>query len=154
MDESRLDVLLAPYNPWWTTTKWDSILPGYRRPIVTEALSDLKELPQNISVTGPRRVGKTTALRHIISYLIHVERMNPKGRKALGRIGVRRASRSGEGGPGQSGLSGPGLFLARPTSPKTSCVSSEVVGRLSGIKTETSPVFNMTTQLGGGKAMP
>jgi len=78
MDENRLDVLLAPYNPWWTTTGWDSILPAYRRPIVSEVLADLKELPQIISVTGPRRVGKTTALRHIISHLIYVERMNPK----------------------------------------------------------------------------
>ncbi len=30
-------------------------------------------------------------------------------------------------------------------------VASEVVRRLSGVKTETSPVFNMTTQFGGGK---
>ena len=30
-------------------------------------------------------------------------------------------------------------------------LSAEVVRRLSGIKTETSAVFNMTTQFGGGK---
>ena len=30
-------------------------------------------------------------------------------------------------------------------------LASEVLRRLSGIKTETSPIFNMTTQFGGGK---
>jgi len=78
MDDSRLDAVLAPYNPWWTTDGWDALLPEYRRPIVGEVLADLRDLPQIISVTGPRRVGKSTALRHVISHLIHVDKIDPK----------------------------------------------------------------------------
>jgi predicted AAA+ superfamily ATPase len=54
--------LLAPYNPWWKEVRgrWRDDLPDYRRTVVSEALSDIAELPQIISITDPRRVGKTT----------------------------------------------------------------------------------------------
>ena len=58
--------LLTPYNPWWTAApggEWRGNLPEYQRPVVRELLADLAELPQMVSITGPRRVGKTTALR-------------------------------------------------------------------------------------------
>ena len=45
-------------------------MPDYQRPVVREVLSDIEELSQIISITGPRRVGKTTALRQVICYLL------------------------------------------------------------------------------------
>lgn len=78
MDSKRLEAVLADYNPWWKAGDWDADLPDYRRPIVAEVLSDLKDLPQIISVTGPRRVGKSTALRHVISHLIREEGIDPQ----------------------------------------------------------------------------
>ena len=73
MDIEGLRHLLEPYNPWLDREKsaiWEEALPDYRRPIVGEILADLKEIGQIISITGPRRVGKTTALHHVIATLI------------------------------------------------------------------------------------
>ena len=71
MDDQRLDSLLRPYNPWWQPINpWEQVLPDYQRPIVQEVQDDLYDLPQMVSITGPRRVGKSTAVRHLISKLI------------------------------------------------------------------------------------
>ena len=64
MEAKDLDSLLAPYNPWWTdNTGWETSLdlPDYERPVVREVMADLDELRQVVSITGPRRVGKSTA---------------------------------------------------------------------------------------------
>jgi predicted AAA+ superfamily ATPase len=74
LDKKELKHLLGPYNPWQNPDKsaqWIEALPEYRRPIVGEILADLKEIGQIISITGPRRVGKTTALHHVIIALIN-----------------------------------------------------------------------------------
>ncbi len=78
MDGSRLQAVLVAYNPWWSAGDWDTDLPDYHRPVVAEVLNDLRDLPQIISVTGPRRVGKSTALHHVISQLIQREQINPQ----------------------------------------------------------------------------
>ena len=67
------------YNPWWDDPEgyWRDDLPDYQRPIVKEILEDLSELPQMVSVTGPRRVGKTTALKHVICNLLDERGVNP-----------------------------------------------------------------------------
>lgn len=72
MPDRNLGNLLKLYNPWWDDHRgrWREDLPDYQRPVVREVLSDIRELPQIISITGPRRVGKTTALRQIICYLL------------------------------------------------------------------------------------
>jgi len=72
MPDRNLESLLKLYNPWWANPAglWRNDLPDYCRPVVKEILSDIEALPQIISITGPRRVGKTTALRHVISDLI------------------------------------------------------------------------------------
>ena len=79
MDAKRLENVLIPYNPWWNSSlEWDRNLPEYRRPIVADILSDLHDIPQIISVTGPRRVGKSTAQKHVISHLIRQKHINPR----------------------------------------------------------------------------
>lgn len=79
MDQLRLETVLKPYNLWWEAGEpWEQLLPDYQRPVVAEALADLRELPQMISITGPRRVGKSTAVRHIISHLIRDEHIEPQ----------------------------------------------------------------------------
>ena len=45
--------------------------------MVRELLADLAELPQMVSVTGPRRVGKTTALKQVIRHLLDHEKIEP-----------------------------------------------------------------------------
>ncbi|MDI6687503.1 MAG: AAA family ATPase [Desulfobacterales bacterium] len=80
MPDNNLDNILKLYNPWWEDARgdWRKDLPDYRRPVVNEILSDIAELPQIISVTGPRRVGKTTALRQVICNLLDKENIEPK----------------------------------------------------------------------------
>jgi uncharacterized protein len=73
MNTEELRRLLEPYNSWQNRDKlalWKGALPVYHRPIVSEILADLREIGQIISITGPRRVGKTTALHHVIATLI------------------------------------------------------------------------------------
>lgn len=76
---ARLEALLRPYNLWWEapTDHWRHNLPSYRRPVVQEVLADLSELPQMISITGPRRVGKTTVLKQLICHLLDEQEVDP-----------------------------------------------------------------------------
>ena len=79
MPDRNLENLLKLYNPWWENPrgKWRNDLPDYQRPIVSDILSDIAELPQMISITGPRRVGKTTSLRQVICNLLDVQKVKP-----------------------------------------------------------------------------
>lgn len=63
--------LLLPYNPWWKNpdTAFEN-LPTFQRPIFKTIYRNLKEIPQIISITGPRRVGKSTIIKQIIRTLI------------------------------------------------------------------------------------
>jgi len=72
LHEKTVERLLGVYNPWWKNPKgiWRDDLPDFRRQVVADVLSDIAELPQIISITGPRRVGKTTALRQLICHLL------------------------------------------------------------------------------------
>lgn len=80
MPDKNLEQVLQIYNPWWDDPKgsWRDNIPDYRRPVVHEILTDLAELPQMISLTGPRRVGKTTALRQLICSLLDDQRIDPR----------------------------------------------------------------------------
>jgi uncharacterized protein len=63
--------VLRPYNPWWndlSTAFQDA--PTYTRDIFPELLQDITQLPQMVSVTGPRRVGKSTLLQQCIQSII------------------------------------------------------------------------------------
>jgi len=79
MPDRLLTDILKLYNPWWEDPKgsWRSDLPDFYRLVVADILEDIDDLPQMISVTGPRRVGKTTALRQVICHLLDEKKVNP-----------------------------------------------------------------------------
>lgn len=97
MDDKELGALLSPYNPWWYSgNRWESLLPDFQRPVVDAIIADLSELPQMVSITGPRRVGKSTAVRHVVSRLIRQGGVRPEalllpGRSCVGGIFTRSA---------------------------------------------------------------
>jgi predicted AAA+ superfamily ATPase len=63
--------ILGEFNPWWKQGEQAfPALPEFRRPVFAELCEDLENLPQMLSVTGPRRVGKSTLLRQMIRHLI------------------------------------------------------------------------------------
>lgn len=63
---------LNTYNPWWSDGEAAfSGLPEFHRDVFDDLYADIQRLPQMISVTGPRRVGKSTLLRQCIRKLIH-----------------------------------------------------------------------------------
>ncbi len=63
--------LLGPYNLWWQGLgSAFAGLPEFRRDVFEELYDDVKRLPQMVSVTGPRRVGKSTLLQQCIQQLI------------------------------------------------------------------------------------
>jgi len=66
-----LQQLLPPFNPWWRDkTKAFRDLEGFHRPIFEDLKEDIDLLQQIISLTGPRRVGKTTLVHQLIQNLI------------------------------------------------------------------------------------
>ena len=67
---AKFDILL-PYNLWWRGRE-DAFtdLPAFRRDVFDELFADVRQLPQMVSVTGPRRVGKSTLLLQCIQQLI------------------------------------------------------------------------------------
>ena len=65
-----LDVL-QPYNLWWQGHRSAFAgVPEFRRDVFQEIYEDVRSLPQMVSVTGPRRVGKSTLLQQCIQQLI------------------------------------------------------------------------------------
>ncbi len=77
MENKRIQTILTPYNPWWLEdNEWQQSLPAYERPVVRSIIDDLEQVGQVISVTGPRRVGKSTALMQVISRLIKDKRID------------------------------------------------------------------------------
>lgn len=62
---------LDTYNPWWSDGETAFAgLPDFHRDVFDDLYADIQRLPQMISVTGPRRVGKSTLLRQCIRKLI------------------------------------------------------------------------------------
>lgn len=62
---------LDTYNPWWRDGEASFAgLPEFHRDVFDDLYADIQRLPQMISVTGPRRVGKSTLLKQCIRKLI------------------------------------------------------------------------------------
>ena len=67
---ANFDILQA-YNLWWQgPDQTFEGLPEFRRDVFDDLYADVKQLPQMVSVTGPRRVGKSTLLQQCIQQLI------------------------------------------------------------------------------------
>ncbi len=67
---AKFDILRA-YNLWWgESARAFAGLPEFRRDVFDDLYADVKQLPQMVSVTGPRRVGKSTLLQQCIQQLI------------------------------------------------------------------------------------
>lgn len=63
--------ILNPYNPWWDKKKAvDWQLPDFERPIFATLNEDFEKIPQMLSITGPRRIGKSTLLQQLIRKLL------------------------------------------------------------------------------------
>lgn len=62
--------ILEPYNPWWSEQVRRIVLPSFKRPIFYNLYEELKTLPQILSITGPRRVGKSTLLLQLTQTLL------------------------------------------------------------------------------------
>lgn len=63
--------ILKAYNPWWQGHgEAFADLPGFRRDVFDDLYADVRGLPQMVTVTGPRRVGKSTLLQQCIQQLI------------------------------------------------------------------------------------
>lgn len=80
MDIEDLKRLLKPYNPWHSEPHgdWRRALPAFERPILRDLWRDLGKIPQIISITGPRRVGKTTPLHQLVCHLIDEKKVKPE----------------------------------------------------------------------------
>ncbi len=66
-----LQAIFQPYNPWWAEPhpSFES-LPAFHRPIFYQLCEELRTLPQILSITGPRRIGKSTLLHQLIQNLL------------------------------------------------------------------------------------
>jgi predicted AAA+ superfamily ATPase len=70
MEDNLIRRTLEFYNPWWKLDNAFDSIPVFRRDIYSDIFSSIKNLKQIISITGPRRVGKTTMLKQIVFDLI------------------------------------------------------------------------------------
>lgn len=66
-----LQAIFRPYNPWWSNpSEGFTKLPSFHRPIFSTLIEDLESVPQILSITGPRRIGKSTLLYQLIQKLL------------------------------------------------------------------------------------
>lgn len=75
LENISIETILAQYNPWWKSGEVKT--EDFKRPIFHKIFKDLLNLKQIISITGPRRVGKTTLLKQIIQSLILEQKIEP-----------------------------------------------------------------------------
>ncbi len=67
----KIEELLQPYNPWWDHGEEGLVeVPAFERPVLDSIIQDVRTLPQALSITGPRRVGKTTLLRQLVRHFL------------------------------------------------------------------------------------
>lgn len=63
--------LLSPYSPWIAGgIDASPTIPSFYRPIFQVLLDDLERIPQILSITGPRRIGKTTLILQVVTHLL------------------------------------------------------------------------------------
>ncbi len=63
--------VVETYNPWWVENNdFLTSIPSFHRPVFLSLIEDLKTIPQILSITGPRRIGKSTLLYQMIRRLL------------------------------------------------------------------------------------
>jgi predicted AAA+ superfamily ATPase len=77
-----LDKLVKPFSPWLASNPrvWQdrqAAIPAFHRPLFDAIVEDLQSLKQMLSITGPRRVGKSTILLQIVQHLLNVQKVAP-----------------------------------------------------------------------------
>ncbi len=77
MDINLFRKCIEFYNPWWKQNNSLLGIPVYRRSSYDDIFNSVLSIDQIISVTGPRRVGKTTILKQVVSDLVTIENINP-----------------------------------------------------------------------------
>ena len=78
MDDYTLLKTIEFYNPHFKNIESILNVPVFRRNLYSEILRNLDNIKQIISITGPRRVGKTTILKQLIFDLIKQSDMSPE----------------------------------------------------------------------------
>lgn len=76
-----ITALIRPYSPWCfpeTRPAWESSIPTFRRPVFDQLMEDMRTIKQVLSITGPRRVGKSTLLRQMIRHLLEIDKIPPE----------------------------------------------------------------------------
>jgi predicted AAA+ superfamily ATPase len=80
LNQDELTRFVEPWSPWLDAEereKWERLLPDFHRPVFGKLIEDICSLEQIISITGPRRVGKSTLLKQIAKYLLHDRHVDP-----------------------------------------------------------------------------
>jgi predicted AAA+ superfamily ATPase len=75
-DDLDIESILEPYNLWWNDSAFTTM--EFERPVLLQLYGDLLSLKQIISVTGPRRIGKTTLLKQLVKKLIVEQSVDSK----------------------------------------------------------------------------
>ncbi len=78
LEDQIIRKTLEFYNPWWKNKNSSLNTPLFRRFVYNDIFVSVTELRQIVSITGPRRVGKTTIIKQIISDLIIIENVLPQ----------------------------------------------------------------------------
>ncbi len=76
-----IKTLIKPYCPWHDPNArpgWEQSIPSFRRPVFEELIKDLRSVPQMLSITGPRRVGKSTLLQQMVQHLLNLDQVPPE----------------------------------------------------------------------------
>jgi predicted AAA+ superfamily ATPase len=79
----NVEELVQPYSPWMspkTLEEWrkrSELIPEFHRPIFNRLVEDIESIGQMVSVTGPRRVGKSTLLIQLVQHLINRKNVDP-----------------------------------------------------------------------------
>jgi hypothetical protein len=77
MDDYTLLKTIEFYNPHFKNIESILNVPVFRRNLYSEILKNLDNIKQIISITGPRRVGKTTILKQLVFDLIKQSDVSP-----------------------------------------------------------------------------
>ncbi len=77
LEDQIIRKTLEFYNPWWKNKNSSLNTPLFRRFVYDDIFTSVTSLRQIVSITGPRRVGKTTIIKQLVSDLVIIENVSP-----------------------------------------------------------------------------